>query len=234
MSTAHKPGKPKKWNGKRITGLALLIALMGSMAYAVIRLFTAPQLESEALPYSRLQSDYFMMLLQCIVGLAIMFIPQLLEKRTALEIPNYMYTLYYIFLFCAIYLGEIRDFFYLIPNWDTILHAFSGAMLGALGFVLVSVLNDSKMVKISLSPFFIALFALCFALAIGGLWEIIEYLIDDLLGVNMQKFALEDGTLLIGHQALRDTMEDLMVDFGSALVVVVLGFFALRRERKRQ
>ena len=93
------------------------------------------------------------MLTQCILGLIVMFIPSIIERRWSIDIPNYMEILYFIFLYCAIYLGEVRNFYYLIPYWDTILHAFSGAMLGALGFTLVSILNDSAKIKIVLSPF---------------------------------------------------------------------------------
>ena len=61
-----------------------------------------------------------------------------------------------------------------------------------------------------LSPFFIAFFAFCFALAFGVVWEIYEYTVDSVAALNMQKYALEDGTLLVGREALADTMEDLI------------------------
>jgi len=133
--------------------------------------------------------------------------------------------MYFIFLYCAIYLGEVRNFYYIIPYWDLILHAFSGAMLGALGFSLVSYFNDMEVLETHLSPFFVALFAFCFALASGAVWEIYEFLADSLLGTNMQKFILADGTVLAGHAALRDTMTDLIVDALSALTVTVIGYY---------
>ena len=123
------------------------------------------------------------------------------------------------------------NFYFVIPHWDTILHAFSGAMLGALGFSLVSILNGSKRLRLKLSPFFIALFAFCFALAAGSVWEIYEYTFDGLLTLNMQKYALEDGTLLVGREALRDTMKDIIVDALSALIISILGFFTIKRDK---
>lgn len=48
--------------------------------------------------------------------------------------PSGMELAFLLFLFGAIYLGEVRGFYFRIPYWDTILHAFSGGMLGALGF----------------------------------------------------------------------------------------------------
>ena len=140
--------------------------------------------------------------------------------------------MYFAFLFCAIYLGEVRNFYYIIPHWDTILHAFSGAMLGAFGFTLVNILNDSERVKVTLSPAFIALFAFCFAVAVGAVWEIYEFSGDELFGLNMQKFRLSDGTELIGHKALRDTMKDIIIDTIGAAIVSLMGYFSLIAKSK--
>ena len=63
----------------------------------------------------------------------------------------------------------------------------------------------------------------------GALWEIYEFSFDGLLGMNMQKFRLEDGTLLIGHEALRDTMEDIITDALGALIVSVVGALTMKK-----
>ena len=147
-------------------------------------------------------------------------------------VPNTIVILYYIFLYCAIYLGEVRNFYYLIPHWDDILHAFSGAMLGALGFILVDILNKDNAVRVQLSPFFVALFSFCFALAVGALWEVYEFTFDAILGLNMQKHTTETGIALAGIDALTDTMWDIIIDAGAALLVSVIGFFATRERRK--
>ena len=141
-----------------------------------------------------------------------------------------MYILYFVFYTVQYILGG-KELYFLIPHWDSILHAFSGAMLGALGFSLVSILNGSKRLKLNLSPFFVSLFAFCFALAAGTVWEIYEYTFDGLLSLNMQKFALEDGTLLVGRQALSDTMKDLIVDALSALIISIIGFFTIKKDK---
>lgn len=44
----------------------------------------------------------------------------------------------------------------------------------------------------------------------------------------MQKFALKDGTLLMGREALSDTMEDLIVDGIGALVISIIGYISLK------
>ena len=182
--------KLKNVDWKHIIKLILFVTLILSIAYSIVQIILAPNIQQEAKTFERLKSDYVLMLLQCVLGLVVMMIPDFLERKWLLEIPNGMTIMYFIFLYCAIYLGEVRNFFFVIPYWDTVLHAFSGAMLGALGFSLVSILNESKKVALELSPFFVALFAFCFALSMGALWEIYEYLADGLLGLNMQKFRL--------------------------------------------
>ena len=109
-----------------------------------------------------------------------------------------------------------------------------GAMLGALGFSLVSLLNEDKRVPMEMSPFFIALFAFCFALACGVVWEIYEFTLDGIMQLNMQKYALQDGTLIVGRAALLDTMEDLIVDTLGALAVCVVGYISLKKSRARK
>ena len=181
----------------------------------------------------KVKSDYVLMLLQCVLGLVVMALPSMVERKLSIDIPNNMEVVYFIFLYCAIYLGEIHNFYYLIHYWNAILHAFSGGMLGAVGFYLVTYFNESEHLKVELSPFFVALFAFCFALTCGALWEVYEFLTDAVFRTNMQKFMLAGGTVLSGHAALRDTMTDMIVDALSAFAVTVLGYFSILKDRAK-
>ncbi len=220
----------KKRDFKKITGVILFITLLISIVFIIIKMIQAPTLvPNEA--YERVRSDYVLSLLQCILGLIVMFIPSFVERKFYIDIPNKMEVLYFVFLYCAIYLGEVRNFYILVPHWDTILHAISGAMLGALGFTLVSFFNDMEILDTHLSPIFIALFAFCFALSAGAVWEMYEFLADSVLGTNMQRFIAADGTVLVGQAALRDTMKDLIVDAISALIVTIIGYFSIKNNK---
>ena len=64
-------------------------------------------------------------------------------------------------------------------------------------------------------------------LHLGVVWEIYEFTFDGLLGLNMQKFALEGGADLIGRAALVDTMKDLIVDCLGALIMSIIGYISL-------
>lgn len=222
----------RRYDAKTIVAMLLIITLVASIIYSIVCLAGAPHASPGG--YVRVRSDYMLMLLQCCLGLGVMFVPSFLQKKWTWPIPDYMYIMYFLFLYCAIYLGEVRNFFYVVPHWDTWLHAFSGGMLGAVGFIVVEQLNEVEGVPVKLGPKFISLFALCFAVTIGALWEIYEFTFDGLLGLNMQKFRLEDGTQLVGHAALADTMKDLILDFVGAAVVVVAGYIGARKKAKAE
>ena len=65
----------------------------------------------------------------------------------------------------------------------------------------------------------------------GVLWEIYEFSFDGLLGLNMQKFALENGANLVGRMALRDTMKDLIVDSVGAFIVSLIGYISIKYKK---
>ncbi len=229
MKNAKNDLTPKaKRNPQDIIGTILFISLVLSVIYSFVRLLIAPATVPAGQEHIHIKSDYALMFLQCLLGLIVIALPSVVSRRWKLGIPNFIYVLYYIFLYCAIFLGEVLEFYYIVPHWDTILHFFSGAMLGALGFILVELLNHIDGIQYSLSPIFVALFAFCFALSCGAVWEIYEFTFDDLLGLNMQKYALESGEALVGHLALMDTMKDIIVDALAALLISVLGYMQLK------
>jgi uncharacterized membrane protein YjdF len=72
-------------------------------------------------------------------------------------------------------------------------------------------------------PGFIAFFAFCFAIAVGALWEIFEFAMDELVGTNMQKPFLGDPS------GLTDTMWDLIVNALGALAIALFGYLYMKR-----
>lgn len=213
----------------RVLYYIVIASFVIPIIFIVIMMLFGETAETEAGYHS--SADYSLMLLQCVLGLIVINIPSLIAKKLKFELPIILYSMYIVFLYCAIFLGEVRSFFYVIPFWDSILHSFSALMLGAFGFMLVSILNKNKELTVQLSPFFVALFSFCFTLAVGSLWEIYEFTFDGLLGLNMQKFILADGTVLIGHAALVDTMKDLITDALGGLVAAVVGFFSIKNDK---
>ncbi|MDR1263255.1 MAG: hypothetical protein LBK46_07175 [Oscillospiraceae bacterium] len=220
----------RKTEWSSVTFWFVFITLMLSIVYAVVRIVLSPSGAVDGIEHDKMKSDYALMLIQCALGVCILFLPSALERKLKVSIPQPMHIAFMIFLYCAIYLGEVRSFYYRIPFWDSILHAFSGAMLGALGFVVIQLLNDHKGVHVELSPVFVSLFAFCFGLTCGTIWEIYEFTFDWLLKLNMQKFMLESGEALVGQAALLDTMKDIIVD-AAAVFAVTFGPYFVRKAK---
>ena len=207
------------------------LSLVVSLIFLLIRWYLSPNLASDLIEV-RTKSDYTLMITQCLLGVVAMRLPDIFEKKWHIRFPSTMIFLYVLFLYCAIYLGEVRSFYYIIPNWDTILHTFSGGMIAVIGFSVICLMNNSEKIPVNLSPIFVSMFAFCFALSIGVVWEIYEYTFDGFLGMNMQKFRLEDKTELVGRLALMDTMKDLIVDAIGAFVTSSVGYISLKYDKK--
>ena len=203
------------------------LSFLVPIVYLILRLIFGGGSSNEAGYHS--DSDYLLMLMQCILGLVTIHLPSILERRLRFELPGLLYGFYIVFLYCAIFLGEVRSFYYLFPRWDSILHFFSSLMTGFFGLMVVTILNRDRHVSMNLSPLFVCLFAFCFSVTIGSLWEIYEFIGDGLFGLNMQKFMTAQGELLVGHNALRDTMKDIIVDVLGALLASVIGMISIRR-----
>ncbi|MBQ8350716.1 MAG: hypothetical protein IJY20_01565 [Clostridia bacterium] len=178
-----------------------------------------------------LRSDYVLMLVECVLGATVIHLPALLRHRWQVDIPMPLYIMFLVFLFCAITLGEIGFFYHLIPHYDDILHLMSSIMTGFFGYMLIALLNPQAKEKMPLSQFFVAIFAFCFSLTIGTVWEIYEFAADSILGLNMQRFRTLLGEPLIGQAALQDTMKDLIVDGCGALIATLIGALSMSRQR---
>lgn len=146
------------------------------------------------------------------------FSPVLLEKKFHVYIPPEFVLLSIAFVFASLFLGEVHGYYTRYWWWDIALHTGSGVLLGIVGFLLVHVLNETEKIGVYMKPGFVAFFAFLFAVGIGALWEIFEFSMDSIFGMNMQKEMLGDPS------GLTDTMWDLIVDTLGALVISVLGY----------
>ena len=209
---------------------SVTISFLLPIVFLIFQMLTGDVPKNEAGYHS--DADYALMIVQCALGLVVINLPIILSRRFRFEIPMLLYGLYIIFLYCAIFLGEVRSFYYLIPHWDSILHAFSSLMLGFFGFMVITILNRDDHIMVHLSPVFAAVFAFCFALTIGSVWEIYEYTFDGILGLNMQKFITAEGQVLMGHNALSDTMKDLIIDAAGAAIASIVGYISILNDRK--
>lgn len=153
--------------------------------------------------------------------------PELVRRKLSVQIPSEIQILATLFVFATLFLGEVRDYYERIWWWDLALHATAGLLLGLLGFLIVYALNESREVQVQMRPSFVAIFAFVFAIALGTAWEIFEFAMDQIFGLNMQKPMLGDPS------GLTDTMWDMIVNMAGAAAVSVAGWWYIKGARRR-
>lgn len=158
--------------------------------------------------------------------MAITLSPAVIGRRFRVHIPPEFQVLAVVFVFAALFLGEMRSYYARFWWWDIALHTSSGLLMGIFGFLLVYVLNEDERANIHMRPRFMTLFAFLFAVTVGTLWEIFEFSMDRIVGTTMQKPMLGDPS------GLTDTMWDMIVNALGALAISGLGgWYMKRRER---
>lgn len=166
-------------------------------------------------------------IIQLLLMMGIIVLPERLKDRIGLKIPIMLETSLTVFAFCGFVLGDVFDFYKKFPIWDSMLHTFSGVLLAYVGFVLIDYFVKRDSINLSMGHMYICVSVVLFSLSLGALWEIGEYLVDDIFGTNNQQYMKSTrGTLygkedepLLGHEALNDTMKDLMLDLAGATAV---------------
>lgn len=146
----------------------------------------------------------------------ITLLPLKISTRFNVFIPSEIEVMAIAMIYASLYLGEIGDYYEKFWWWDVLLHSSSGFLFGILGFLLIWILNEEPKVFLGLSPFFMSIVSFSFSIVIGVFWEIFEFTMDQLFGMNMQK------------SGLVDTMWDLIVVCMGAFVVSGFGYFYLR------
>ncbi len=146
--------------------------------------------------------------------LGLTFLPYLFEERFKIHIPIFAGAMIVLFLFATLFLGEIGNFYERYWWWDVLLHSGAAIGIGLIGFVMVFMLFEGD--RYAAPPMALAVLTFFIAMAIGAIWEIFEYLMDQIFGMNMQKSGLDD------------TMWDLIVNFAGAMIAGLAGYFYLR------
>lgn len=124
--------------------------------------------------------------MMCILSLLLFTIPTIVTEKLKIGLPSLLEALIYLFIFSSTILGEINNFYGIIPFWDTLLHTLNGFLCAGIGFSLVDILNENSE-KVSLSPIYVVIVAFCFSMTIGILWEFFEFTADNVFKTDMQK-----------------------------------------------
>lgn len=197
----------------------------------------------------------------CLLTLLLLLVPSFVQLTFKVELPIFLEILILVFIYAAEILGEIDNYYFSIPYWDTILHTINGFVCAAVGFSMVSLLNKSEKIQFFVSPLFLAIVSFTFSMTIGVLWEFFEFSIDQLFAMDTQKDTLitsihsagvdeilppfEENDIhevtvngeVISDQGyidigLIDTMEDLFVNFVGATTFSLFSYFYSRNKER--
>lgn len=197
----------------------------------------------------------------CLLTLLLLLVPSFVQLTFKVELPIFLEILILVFIYAAEILGEIDNYYFSIPYWDTILHTINGFVCAAVGFSMVSLLNKSEKIQFFVSPLFLAIASFTFSMTIGVLWEFFEFSMDQLFAMDTQKDTLitsihsagvdeilppfEENDIhevtvngeVISDQGyidigLIDTMEDLFVNFVGATIFSLFSYFYARNKER--
>ena len=182
-----------------------------------------------------IRAEYSFNIGQCVIFLLVSFLPNFFRKYK-LDIPDFIYVIFILFCMAHFFCGEILGFFVKVSWWDSALHTFSGCLIALLSFSLINLLNKTNGKDFKLNIWFASIFAFTMTLAVGAVWEIIEYLSDIWFNSNMQRAYVSTmsgrGEPLVGTAALADTMKDLILDSIGALVVAIISYLDLKNKKE--
>ncbi len=161
-----------------------------------------------------------------------------------ISLPVYLFGLFYAL---GPMLGQCHNLYYLVPWWDKMLHMIGGVMFAFFGLFLFEAFVEKNKRKRVMT----AIFAICFSMAIGTIWEFSEFAADTFFGMDMQddvvithinSYLLDDGVgvtgsieniqeVLVNGQSLPvkgyidigliDTMLDMLLEALGAVAVAI-------------
>ncbi len=183
-----KKSKPKKIG--RIANIYMSLIEQAKSNKKAFRIYVLMQVLTIGVFIRSAMNQQWESCLICVLACILFLIPPFFEKNFRIDLPTALEIVVYLFVFCAEILGEIECYYVKYKFWDTMLHTVNGFMFAAFGFCLVDLFNRKKKFTFQLSAGFLALVAFCFSMTIGIMWEFVEYSIDHVFQMDMQKDTL--------------------------------------------
>lgn len=121
-------------------------------------------------------------------SLALVFLPYVFEYFLSCSVSRDLKIAYWFLVVGGPVLGNVYRFYHYIRPWDKLLHMLSGFLVAAFGYALPDFLLKEKPGKA-----FKCIFAVSISVAIGGLWEIYEFILDVLFQLDMQNDTVITG-----------------------------------------
>jgi uncharacterized membrane protein YjdF len=165
--------------------------------------------------YGEMFTAFFML------GLTV--VPYVAADRLGIRFPWFVFFLIALSLWLHI-AGYVQGWYVtLYPYYDKIAHLVSGVSVALIGFLGVIFLE--RYWHMRLTPLFVAGFTVIFGLALGAVWEIYEFMVDQVFGGSLNGPMQND---------LGDTMLDLIFVLVGSAAVALVGIAYFHRHRKSE
>lgn len=191
----------ERWKSLRIVQFVPFFAALLCAVATVVVCVTVPRFRENAMLFAVMASS-----------LAPLVFP-LYYLFTGKDLPVFVWVSVTLHVVCAADLGTGLHVYDTLPWWDLFCHGYFGFNACLAVFVI---LVNAKNVRMHFAV--AVLLAFCVTMALGALWEITEYITDNIMGTDAQRVA---ESIAAGKSPLADTMEDLMITVAGCAVFAV-------------
>lgn len=150
-----------------------------------------------------------------LLTLFLSLLPPILAARWSLSLPVPFLLATTLFIFASVFMGEALGFYERVWWWDLALHGTAAVGFGLTGFLFIFMLFEGD--RFAAPPSAIAFITFCVAMMMGAMWEVFEFTMDNVFGLNMQK------------SGLNDTMGDLIINAIGGAAAALTGYVYLVR-----
>jgi len=152
----------------------------------------------------------------CIIGFFISISPVIIKRNLNFSIPWIIDFLLAFAISLHIWGGVLN--LYSIPLYDKFAHFLASGIIAFLALVIMYVL-DTFSTRIHMDFVFLTIFIIIFTIAIGALWEIAEFISDQIFSHGLP----------VAQISLHDTMTDLIADTFAGILIGIIGAIGMRR-----
>ena len=151
--------------------------------------------------------------IRCLIGLFVILFPLISEYLFSFRMKPAVFAVIQFYVLSFV-LGKCFHVYEMLPWWDIVMHFWGGVSLSVVGvFFFQYLAKDHRTDAGGSFPRAVAaaLSAVCFALAVGACWEMLEFAADRLFGWDMQTDTViyRIDSLLIGERPWNaGTIED--------------------------
>ncbi len=153
-----------------------------------------------------------LVLLISVFALFVTFLPIVFRKTFDVELPAQFEVIALLFIYGTLFFGKAQGFYAQFWWWGILFSTGSAIVLGFIGLAVMHTLYKGD--KIHGSPFVIAFFSFCFAVAVGAVWELFESALDALWGFSLQ----QASNIII----------DLTANMAGAFFVSAVGYYYIK------